>query len=126
MERERTAVAKTVHPRLCLDAPLAEQARNRDHDSSDEYEQARKQHNVPQEHTHARGSPSSPLCGAILVSQNSAATGSAAVAIDMRDALLSFRAGGVPSGPPAIWSYLIGRRRIDYTLYLNSGLSQPR
>jgi hypothetical protein len=46
--RRITAVAKTVHPRL-LDAPLAEQARNRDHDSSDECEQARKQHNVPRE-----------------------------------------------------------------------------
>jgi hypothetical protein len=40
--------------------------------------------------------------------------------------LLSFRAGGVPSGPAAIWSYFIGRERIDYALYLNCGLSQPR
>ena len=39
----------TVPLRLC---PLAEQTRNRDHDSSDECEQARKQHNVTQEHTH--------------------------------------------------------------------------
>jgi hypothetical protein len=44
----------TVPLRLC---PLAEQTRNRDHDSSDECEQARKQHNVTQEHTHARPFP---------------------------------------------------------------------
>jgi hypothetical protein len=44
----------TVPLRLC---PLAEQTRNRDHDSSDECEQARKQHNVTQEHTHARAFP---------------------------------------------------------------------
>ena len=58
----------TNHPRLCLDAPLTEQARNGDHDSSDEREQARKQHNVTQERTHTSASPSSPLCGAILAS----------------------------------------------------------
>jgi hypothetical protein len=37
--------------------PLAEQTRNRDHDSSDECEQASKQHNVTQEHTDARAFP---------------------------------------------------------------------
>jgi hypothetical protein len=41
-------------------APLAEQARDRDHDSSDECKQAGKQHKVTQERTHARASPSSP------------------------------------------------------------------
>jgi hypothetical protein len=28
--------------------------------------------------------------------------------------------------PGAIWSYFIGCGRVNYTLYLNSGLSQPR
>jgi hypothetical protein len=50
-------------PETLFGRPLAEQARNRDHDSSDECEQARKQHNVTQEHTHTCASPSSALCG---------------------------------------------------------------
>jgi hypothetical protein len=50
---------RTTVPETLFGRPLAEQTRNRDHDSSDEYEQARKQHNVTQEHTHARASPSS-------------------------------------------------------------------
>ena len=58
-------------PLRVIERPLAEQARNRDHDSRDECEQARKQHKVSQEHTHSRASPSSPLCGLMLASQSS-------------------------------------------------------
>src|SRR5262249_25036953 len=50
-------------------APLAEQVRDRDHDSSDECKQAGKQHKVTQERTHTRASPSSPLCGPMLAKQ---------------------------------------------------------
>jgi len=51
----------TVHPKLCLDTSLTdEQAGNGNHDSSDECEQARKQHNVTQEHTHTRAFPRLP------------------------------------------------------------------
>jgi hypothetical protein len=67
---------------------LTEQARNRDYDSSDECEQARKQHNVTQEHTHNRASPSSPLCEAHLgISKAVPATSSEAVSVDMRGLL---------------------------------------
>jgi hypothetical protein len=69
-----------------LDAPLTEHARNRDHDSSDECEQARKQHNVTQEHTHTRASVS--LCEAHLgISKAVAATSSEAVGVDIRGLL---------------------------------------
>src|SRR5262249_52844261 len=79
---------------------LAEQARNRDHDTSDECEQARKQHNVPQEHTHTCASPSSPCAGAMLAPQSSAGNQlGGCCSRPAGIALLSFRAGGVPSGP---------------------------
>jgi hypothetical protein len=38
---------------------LNEQGRSRDHESSDEGDQTRKQHDVAQEHTHTRASSSS-------------------------------------------------------------------
>src|SRR5262245_1446782 len=88
--------------RRTKDVPLAEQARNRDHDSSDECEQARKQHNLTQEHTHTRASPSLLCAGNI---------GSKAVPAACR------------ASPPAIWPF-IDRGMIDYALYLNSGISQ--
>jgi len=44
-----------------IERPLAEQARNRNHDSSDECEQARKQHKVSQEHTHKALPLTSPV-----------------------------------------------------------------
>jgi hypothetical protein len=81
---------------LCL-ATLTKQARNRDHDSSDEREQARKQHNVTQERTHTRASPSSPLCGAILASRNSAGN----------------ELGACPGGHLVLF---IRRRRVEPTL----------
>jgi len=98
------------YPPDCLDAPLTEQARNRDHDSSDEREQARKQHNVTQECTHTRASPSSPLCGAVLASQWRPRARRPSLST-CGDCSTEFQ--GRPSVPGAIWSYFIACARID-------------
>jgi hypothetical protein len=69
-----------------IEIPLAEQTRNRDHNSSDDYEQAAKQHNVTQEHTHTLASP--------LSSQTVPTASSAVVAVCSAE----FCGRGVPSG----------------------------
>src|SRR5262245_34416037 len=112
----------TVH--LCLDAALAEEARNRDHDSSNECEQARKQH-VTQEHMHTRASPSLPCAGPCWLPNTTGNHLGGCCCRRAGIALLSVRAGGVSSTAPAIRSYLVGGRRIDYALYLDRGPSQP-
>src|SRR5262245_9416316 len=67
----RDAKADECPPESCLDAQLAEQARNRDHHSAGPCGQAQKQQKVTQEHRHGRASPSSPLCWAILAPESS-------------------------------------------------------
>jgi len=48
----RQAASRKLPPRA--DSPLAEQARNRDHDSSDPSSQAKKQQKIAQKHRHMR------------------------------------------------------------------------
>src|SRR5215831_18130756 len=52
----RQAASRKLPPRA--DSPLAEQARNRDHDSSDPSSQAKKQQKIAQKHRHI----APPLC----------------------------------------------------------------
>jgi hypothetical protein len=52
-----------------LDAQLTEKTGDRDHDSSDECGEARKQHKVTQEHRHTRASPSAPYAAPYIVRQ---------------------------------------------------------
>src|SRR5262249_53961816 len=52
----RQAASSKLPPRA--DSPLAEQARNRDHDSSDPSSQAKKQQKIAQKHRHI----APPLC----------------------------------------------------------------
>jgi len=53
------------------------------------------------------------------------ASSSPSVAADMRDLFSRISGPAAAEAPGALWSFL-GRGRIDYTLYLNSGFSQPR
>src|SRR5215831_8531101 len=53
---KRQAASRKLPPRA--DSPLAEQARNRDHDSSDPSSQAKKQQKIAQKHRHI----APPLC----------------------------------------------------------------
>src|SRR5262249_22454872 len=54
--RKQEAGSRKLPPRA--DSPLAEQARNRDHDSSDPSSQAKKQQKIAQKHRHI----APPLC----------------------------------------------------------------
>jgi hypothetical protein len=49
---EQSLPISSIRALTVADAQLAEQARNRDHDSSDKCGQAKKQQKVPQEHRH--------------------------------------------------------------------------